>query len=164
MHRFPLNCLVKSYNYFNSCFNYLIICYVTENTLSIIKTERTGPYRILYSYFMPAWGIVKTAAPRCRGQFEALSPEAERPRAMVHRVIYGTEGQYVCLFRQTATKQLYNILYSPVLSALIIERERASLGNTETYKNSNIIDAVISSLFVSDTRNMRHPSRLIAPG
>ena len=41
---------------------------------------------------------------------------------------------------------------------------RASLGNTETYTNSIIVDAVILSLFMSDTGNMRHPSRLIAPG
>ena len=81
-----------------------MIYYVTENTLSIIKTERTGPYRILYSYFMPVWGIVKTAAPMCRGQFDALLPEAERPRAMVYRAVHGTKGQYVCLFRQTAMK------------------------------------------------------------
>ena len=48
---------------------------------------------IIYSYFMPVWGIVKTAAPRCRGQLDALLPEAERPRAMVHRAIHVTEGQ-----------------------------------------------------------------------
>ena len=48
---------------------------------------------IVYSYFIPVWGIVKTAAPRCRGQLDALLPEAERLRAMVHRAVHGTEGQ-----------------------------------------------------------------------
>ena len=33
---------------------------------------------IIYSYFLPVWGIVKTAATGCRGQFDALLPEAER--------------------------------------------------------------------------------------
>ena len=33
--------------------------------------------QIVYSYFMPVWGIVKTAALRCRGQLDALLPEAE---------------------------------------------------------------------------------------
>ena len=47
---------------------------------------------ILYNYFMPVWGIVKTAAPRCRGQFDALLPEAEMPRAMVHRVVQAPRG------------------------------------------------------------------------
>ena len=42
---------------------------------------------------MPAWGIVKTAAPRCRGQLDALLPEAEKPRAMVHQAVHGTAGQ-----------------------------------------------------------------------
>ena len=32
---------------------------------------------ILYSYFMPVWGVVKTAAPRCLGQLYALLPEPE---------------------------------------------------------------------------------------
>ena len=47
----------------------------------------------VYSYFMPVWGIVKTAAPRCRGQLDALLPEAGGPRAMVHRAVLVTEGQ-----------------------------------------------------------------------
>ena len=47
----------------------------------------------VYNYFMPVWGIVKTAAPRCNGQLDALLPEAEGPRAMVHRAVHGTEGQ-----------------------------------------------------------------------
>ena len=42
---------------------------------------------------MPVWGIVKTAALRCRGQLDALLPEGERPRAMVRRAVHGTEGQ-----------------------------------------------------------------------
>ena len=33
---------------------------------------------ILYSYFMPVWGIVKTAAPRCHGKLDALLPKGER--------------------------------------------------------------------------------------
>ena len=44
---------------------------------------------------MPVWGIVKTAAHRCRGQLDALLPEAERLRAMVHQA---------CLFRQKTMK------------------------------------------------------------
>ena len=48
---------------------------------------------IVYSYFMPVWGIVKTAAPRCRGQLDVLLSEAERPRAIVHRAVHGTEWQ-----------------------------------------------------------------------
>ena len=32
----------------------------------------------IYSYFMPVWGIVKIAAPRCHGQLDALLPEAKR--------------------------------------------------------------------------------------
>ena len=48
---------------------------------------------IIYSYFMPVWGIVKTAAPRCRGQLDALLPETERPRVVVHRAVHGIEGQ-----------------------------------------------------------------------
>ena len=48
---------------------------------------------IVYNYFMPAWGIVKTAAPRCCGQLDALLPEAKRPRTMVHRAVHDTEGQ-----------------------------------------------------------------------
>ena len=50
---------------------------------------------IVYSYFMPVWGIVKTAAPRCRGQLDTLLLGAERPRAMVHRAVHGTEGEVV---------------------------------------------------------------------
>ena len=42
---------------------------------------------------MPVWEIVKTAAPRCRGQLDELLPEAEKPREMVHRAVHGTEGQ-----------------------------------------------------------------------
>ena len=42
---------------------------------------------------MPVWGIVKTADSRFLGQLDALLPEAERPRAMVHRAVHGTEGQ-----------------------------------------------------------------------
>ena len=42
---------------------------------------------------MPVWGIVKTAAPRFRGQLDALLPEAERVRAIVHRAVHGAEGQ-----------------------------------------------------------------------
>ena len=48
---------------------------------------------IVYSYFMPVWGIVKPAAPRCCGQLDALLPEAERPKVMVHRAVHDTEGQ-----------------------------------------------------------------------
>ena len=50
-------------------------------------------HALVNSYFMPVWGIVKTTAPRCRGQLDALLPEAERPRAMVHRAVHGNEGQ-----------------------------------------------------------------------
>ena len=49
---------------------------------------------MVYNYFMPVWGIVKTAAPRRHGQLDALLPKAERPRVMVHRAVHGTEGQY----------------------------------------------------------------------
>ena len=31
-------------------------------------------------------------APRCRGQLNALLPEAVRPRAIVHWAVHGTEG------------------------------------------------------------------------
>ena len=48
---------------------------------------------LIYSYFMAVWGIDKTAVPMCRGQLNALLPEAERPRAMGHRAVHGTEGQ-----------------------------------------------------------------------
>ena len=37
---------------------------------------------ILTSYSMAVWAKVKTIAPRCR-----------RPRAIVHRVVRGAEGQ-----------------------------------------------------------------------
>ena len=47
---------------------------------------------IMYSYFMPVWETVKTAAPRCRGQLDTLLPEAERPMAMVHWPAHGAEG------------------------------------------------------------------------
>ena len=48
----------------------------------------------IYSYFMPVWGIVKTAAPRGHGQLDALLPKAERPRAMVYRAVHGTVFVY----------------------------------------------------------------------
>ena len=32
---------------------------------------------ILFTSFMTAWGIVKTTAPRCHGQFDKQLPEAE---------------------------------------------------------------------------------------
>ena len=48
---------------------------------------------IVYSYFMPVWGKVKTAAPRCRGLLDALL--AERPKAMVHQAVHGTKGAVV---------------------------------------------------------------------
>ena len=56
--------------------------YAALNTISVLN-----------SYFIPVRGIYKTAAPRFRGQLDALMPEAERPRAMVHRAVHGTVGQ-----------------------------------------------------------------------
>ena len=66
-------------------FRHVITCYYPT---CYIQSNET-----VHSYFMPVWGIVKTAAPRCRGQLDVLLPEAERPRAMVHRAVHGTEGQ-----------------------------------------------------------------------
>ena len=64
-----------------------------EDILNYYPTRYIQGNGTVYSYFMTVWGIVKTAAPRCRGQLDALLPEAERPRAMVHRAIHGTAGQ-----------------------------------------------------------------------
>ena len=58
-----------------------------------VSSSHIHVYDLLYSYFMPVWRIVKTAAPRCRGQLDALLPEAKRPRAMVYRAVHVTEGQ-----------------------------------------------------------------------
>ena len=47
---------------------------------------------LLYSYFMPVCSIVKTITPRCRGRPDSQLHEAERPSAIVHQVVHGTEG------------------------------------------------------------------------
>ena len=60
-----------------------------KNNTGTTALERT----VVYSYFMSVWGIVKTTATRCRGQLDVLLPEAERPRAIVHPAVRGTEGQ-----------------------------------------------------------------------
>ena len=61
--------------------------------LFVTKSFPLCNLKTVYSYFMLVWGIVETAAPRCRGQFDALLPEAERPISMVHRAVHGTEEQ-----------------------------------------------------------------------
>ena len=38
---------------------------------------------------------MKTIAPRCCGRPDAQSPEAARPRAIVHQVVHSTEGAIV---------------------------------------------------------------------
>ena len=72
------------------CFSATI---VIERLTDSTRTRINAAHVIVYSYFMPVWGIVKTAAPRCPGQLDALLPETERPRAMVHRAVHDTEGQ-----------------------------------------------------------------------
>ena len=66
---------------------------VIERLTDSTRTRINAAHVIVYSYFMPVWGLVKTAAPGCRGQLAAPLPEAERPRAMVHRAVHGTERQ-----------------------------------------------------------------------
>ena len=43
-----------------------------------------------YTVISCLFGEVKTAAPICHGQLDALLPEAEKPRAMVHRAVHST--------------------------------------------------------------------------
>ena len=42
-------------------------------TVAVFQTLNRD--KILNSYFIPVWGIVKIAAPRCRGQLDALLPD-----------------------------------------------------------------------------------------
>ena len=63
---------------------------------------------IVYSYFMPVCGIVKTTA---RGAVDSelwtarctMAP-GRRPRAIVHRAVHGTEGSNVLLFHQNSNE------------------------------------------------------------
>ena len=67
-------------------------CQLSYNYYCYFITLYIAGWVVIYSYFMAVLGIVKTAVPRCRGQLDALLPETERPRAMVHRAVHGTEG------------------------------------------------------------------------
>ena len=58
----------------NMCFSAAI---VIERLTDSNRTRINAAHVIVYSYCMAVWGIVKTAAPRCRGQLDALLPEAE---------------------------------------------------------------------------------------
>ena len=62
--------------------NHSVIDMVHLNELSRVPFWQR---QLVYSYFMPVWGIVKTIVPMCRGQLDALLPDAE--------AVHGTEGK-----------------------------------------------------------------------
>ena len=76
----------------------------------------------LYSYFMPVWGIVKTAAPRCCGQFDALLPEAERPRAMVHRAVHGRATEILKSKSVRSTNDVIDVIGTCVRQSQIVTK------------------------------------------
>ena len=61
-----------------------------------------GSFLLVYSYFMPVWGIVKTAASSCRGQLDARKVEGNGASSCPQY-----RGAVVCLFRQTAMNKLF---------------------------------------------------------
>ena len=72
---------------------------------------------------MPVWGIVKTAALRCRGQFDALLPEAEMPRAMVHRVVQAPRGSSF-VYSANCCPLFFHYVYINSMDRLMTSYER----------------------------------------